>query len=209
MPQEQLLWSLMSNNNIVLASASPRRSELLSQVGIEYEVIPSNIPEELLDGETPSEHVIRLAFQKASEVAGKVGGGKWVIGSDTVVIINDEILGKPEDRADAISMLKKLSGREHKVITGYSIINSSSAAEIKKAVETIVKFKRLTDDEIKGYVDSGEPMDKAGAYAIQGLGSFMVEGIVGSYSNVVGLPVCQIVNDLEALGAVSLFWQPQ
>ena len=195
----------MTRNTIVLASASPRRSELLSQVGIEFEVIPSNIPEEPLDGETPSEHVIRLAFQKASEVLRRVGDGKWVIGSDTVVIIDDEILGKPEDRADARRMLKKLSGREHRVITGYSIINSSSLSEVKKAVETVVKFKRLTDDEIKGYVDSGEPMDKAGAYAIQGLGSFMVEGIVGSYSNVVGLPVCQIVNDLEEVGAIKLF----
>lgn len=200
----------MTSNNIVLASASPRRSELLSQVGIEFEIIPSNIPEEPLDGETPSEHVMRLASQKASDVAsrvaaGRVGTAKWVIGSDTVVIIDGEILEKPEDHMDAIAMLKKLSGREHKVITGYSIINSSSSEEVKRAVETAVKFKELTDSEIEGYVDSGEPMDKAGAYAIQGLGSFMVEGIVGSYSNVVGLPVCQIVNDLEALGAIRLF----
>ena len=195
----------MSSFKIVLASASPRRSELLSQVGIEFEVIPSNIPEEPLDGETPDEHVMRLSFEKASEVLRRVGDGSWVIGSDTVVIIDDEILGKPEDRADAISMLKKLSGREHRVITGYSIINSSSGKEIKKSVDTAVKFKTLTDDEISGYVDSGEPMDKAGAYAIQGLGSFMVEGIIGSYSNVVGLPVCQIVADLEELGAIKLF----
>ena len=195
----------MISPKIVLASASPRRSELLSQVGIEFEIIPSHIPEEPLDGETPAEHVMRLASQKASEVAGRVGDGKWVIGSDTVVIIDGEILEKPEDHMDAIAMLKKLSGREHKVITGYAIINSSSGEEVKRAVETAVKFKELTDSEIEGYVDSGEPMDKAGAYAIQGLGSFMVEGIVGSYSNVVGLPVCQIVNDLEALGAVKLF----
>ncbi|MDT8318545.1 MAG: Maf family protein, partial [bacterium] len=133
------------------------------------------------------------------------GCDRWVIGSDTVVIIDAEILGKPLDESDAIGMLRKLSGREHKVITGYSIINSSSGEEIKRAVETAVKFKKLTDDEIKGYVNSGEPMDKAGAYAIQGLGSFMVEGIIGSYSNVVGLPVCQIVNDLEEVGAIRLF----
>ena len=195
----------MSSHKIVLASASPRRSELLSRVGIEFEVIPSNIPEEPLHGETPSEHVMRLAFQKASEVAGMAGEGRWVIGSDTVVIIDGEILGKPEDRADAMSMLKKLSGREHKVVTGYSILNISSGKEVKRAVETAVKFKDLADNEIEGYVDSGEPMDKAGAYAIQGLGSFMVEGIVGSYSNVVGLPVCQIVNDLERVGAIRLF----
>ena len=195
----------MSSSNIVLASASPRRSELLSQVGITFEVIPSHIPEEPLDGETPAEHVTRLASQKASEVAGRVGADKWVIGSDTVVIVDGEILEKPVDESDAMFMLKKLSGREHKVITGYAIINSSGGEETKRAVETAVKFKELTDSEIEGYVDSGEPMDKAGAYAIQGLGSFMVEGIVGSYSNVVGLPVCQIVNDLEEVGAVRLF----
>ena len=195
----------MTSSKIILASASPRRSELLSQVGIKFDIVPSNIPEDPLDGETPAEHVTRLASQKASEVAGKSEPGKWVIGSDTVVIIDGEILGKPLDERHAITMLRKLSGREHKVVTGYSIINSSGGEETKRAVETTVKFKVLTDDEIKGYVDSGEPMDKAGAYAIQGLGSFMVEGIIGSYSNVVGLPVCQIVNDLEALGAVKLF----
>lgn len=193
--------------NIILASASPRRQELLSSVGIKFRVEPSNVDEEPIVDESPQEHVSRLASAKAKEVAGRVKQGDevWVLGADTIVIIDGELLGKPEGRVEALHMLKKLSGRMHKVITGYSIYNPSRDEEIKRAVETTVKFKDLTDDEITGYVASGEPMDKAGAYAIQGLGAFMVEEIKGSYSNVVGLPVCQVVNDLEEAGAVRLF----
>ncbi|MBE9504047.1 MAG: septum formation inhibitor Maf [Proteobacteria bacterium] len=193
--------------NIILASASPRRQELLSSVGIKFRVEPSNVDEEPIFDESPQEHVSRLASAKAKEVAGRVKQGDevWVLGADTIVIIDGELLGKPEGRVEALHMLKKLSGRMHKVITGYSIYNPSRDEEIKRAVETTVKFKDLTDDEITGYVASGEPMDKAGAYAIQGLGAFMVEEIKGSYSNVVGLPICQVVNDLEEAGAVRLF----
>ena len=192
---------------IVLASASPRRQELLSSVGIRFTVKPSNVDEEPIVDESPQEHVSRLASAKAREVAGRVNQTDevWVLGADTIVIIDGELLGKPEGRVEALHMLKKLSGRTHKVITGYSIYNPSKDEEIKRAVETTVKFKDLTDDEITGYVASGEPMDKAGAYAIQGLGAFMVEEIKGSYSNVVGLPICQVVNDLEEAGAVRLF----
>ena len=192
---------------IVLASASPRRQELLSSVGIRFTVEPSNVDEEPIVDESPQEHVSRLASAKAREVAGRVNQTDevWVLGADTIVIIDGELLGKPEGRVEALHMLKKLSGRTHKVITGYSIYNPSKDEEIKRAVETTVKFKDLTDDEITGYVASGEPMDKAGAYAIQGLGAFMVEEIKGSYSNVVGLPICQVVNDLEEAGAVRLF----
>ena len=130
---------------------------------------------------------------------------KWVIGSDTVVLSEGKILGKPVDDNDAIDMLNMLSGRKHSVITGYCIYDISTDDVIKRSVETIVTFKKLNSDEIFGYVDSGEPMDKAGAYAIQGLGSFMVESIDGSYTNVVGLPICQIVNDLKLAGAARLF----
>lgn len=193
--------------NIILASASPRRQELLSSVGIKFRVEASNVDEEPIIDESPQEHVLRLASAKAREVAGRVKQSDevWVLGADTIVIIDGELLGKPEGRVDALHMLKKLSGRTHKVSTGYSIFNPSRDEEIKRAVETTVKFKALTDDEITGYVASGEPMDKAGAYAIQGLGAFMVEEIKGSYSNVVGLPLCQVVNDLEEAGAVRLF----
>jgi len=194
-------------NNIILASASPRRRELMSQVGIKFDVIPSNVDEEPLDGETPEEHVLRLAAEKARDVAGRMDGAgeRWVIGSDTIVVADSEIMGKPADRRDAVNMLKKLSGREHRVITAYCIINSDSRDELRRCVETLVRFRHLKDSEIEAYVDSGEPMDKAGAYAIQGLGSFMVEEIRGSYSNVVGLPICQVVEDLENVGALRLF----
>ena len=196
----------MTDKKIILASASPRRKELLEQVGIEFETIASDIPEEPLHGETPQEHVKRLSSEKALEVLNRLGDGPcFVIGSDTVVIIDNEILGKPNNDSHAAEMLRKLSGREHKVITGYCIASKSAGVECLKAVETIVRFKPLDENEIAGYVASDEPSDKAGAYAIQGLGSFMVEEIRGSYSNVVGLPVCQIIDDLERLGAVKLF----
>lgn len=197
----------MSKAKLVLASASPRRRELLMQVGLKFDVIPSDVPEGPIHGETPEEHVIRLSVDKAREVAGRFSGSdeRWIIGSDTIVLSEGKVLGKPEDDREAVQMLNMLSGRTHSVITGYCIHNSLTGAEIKRSVETVVTFKKLKNEEIIGYVESGEPMDKAGAYAIQGLGSFMVEGIEGSYTNVVGLPVCQIVNDLEMAGAVRLF----
>ena len=194
-------------SRIILASASPRRQELLAQVGIEFDVMPSNVEESPLDGETPPEHATRLAAEKARDVAGRVekDAARWVIGSDTIVVIDGVVLGKPEDKEDAARMLRQLSGREHRVMTGYCIVNSATGEELDGVAETKVKVKPLIDDEIEGYVSSGEPMDKAGAYAIQGLGAFMIEEIHGSYSNVVGLPVCQVVEDLERLGAIQLF----
>ncbi|MDH3976673.1 MAG: Maf family protein [Deltaproteobacteria bacterium] len=197
----------MTRVKLVLASASPRRRELLMQVGLEFDVVPSNVPEEPIHGETPEEHVIRLSVDKAREVGRRCSHGEecWIIGSDTIVLSDGKVFGKPEDDREAARMLSMLSGRKHRVITGYCILNSLTGAEIKRSVETVVFFKKLRPREIVGYVESGEPMDKAGGYAIQGIGSFMVERIEGSYSNVVGLPVCQIVNDLEMAGAVSLF----
>lgn len=197
---------MMNKAKLVLASASPRRRELLEQVGLVFEVIPSNVPEEPIHGETPEEHVVRLSVEKAREVARRYDNEeRWIIGSDTIVLSDGKVLGKPQDDKEAARMLSMLSGRKHRVITGYCILNTLTGAEIKRSVETKVIFKKLKNEEIIGYVESGEPMDKAGAYAIQGLGSFMVEGIEGSYSNVVGLPVCQIVDDLEMAGAVRLF----
>ncbi len=194
-------------SSIVLASASPRRRELLEQVGIEFDVLSSDIEESPLDGETPPEHAARLAAEKARDVASRIekDATRWVIGSDTIVVIDGVVLGKPDDKEDAARMLRKLSGQEHRVMTGYSIINSLTGEELDGVVETKVKVKPLTDDEIEGYVASGEPMDKAGAYAIQGLGAFMIQEIEGSYSNVVGLPICQVVEDLERLGAMRVF----
>jgi len=192
---------------LVLASASPRRKELLASVGIEVEVMPSDVPEEPLHGETPEEHVLRLARDKATEIAGRLGDGdeRWVVAADTLVISGGKLLGKPVDEDDARSMLGRLSGCEHSVMTGYSIFNTRRGEVLSRAVETKVRFKGLSEEEIEGYVASGEPVDKAGAYAIQGLGGFMVESIDGSYSNVVGLPICQLVQDLEKEGALRLF----
>jgi septum formation protein len=191
---------------IVLASASPRRSELLARLGIRFSIVPSAIPEDEQPGETPEEHVLRLARAKALEVARREEvAGRWFLGSDTVVVRDDAILGKPRDAAEAAAMLRSLSGRRHRVVSGYAVHDRASGATVSGAVTTAVRFKELTEAEIAGYIATGEPFDKAGAYAIQGLGVFMVLGIEGSYTNVVGLPLCEVVEVLERLGAVRLF----
>ncbi len=195
-----------SANKIVLASASPRRRELLAQVGIDFQVVPSNADETLLANETPEAHVVRLSYDKAMEVADRPDqAGRWFIGSDTVVVRDDVILGKPVDAAEAAEMLASLSGRSHRVISGYAIHDRKSDRTLSAAVTTRVFFKDLTTREIEGYIATGEPFDKAGAYAIQGVGSFMVPKIEGSYTNVVGLPLCEVIAALEELGAVELF----
>ncbi len=196
----------MPSTDIVLASASPRRRELLSQVGICFQVEPSRATEEHLPGESPQQHVVRLSKDKALEVAGRNEiPGRWFIGSDTIVLRDETILGKPQDTEDAATMLRSLSGRSHRVLSGYAVHDRKSGSTIAGAVTTKVRFKELTEQEIAGYIASGEPMDKAGAYAIQGLGAFMVLAIEGSYTNVVGLPLCELVEVLERIGAVKLF----
>jgi septum formation protein len=192
--------------NIILASASPRRRELLAQLGLSFSVVPSNAEESVLPGETPEEHVIRLSQDKAMEVAGRSDQpGRWFIGSDTVVVRDDEILGKPADHEDARKMLSSLSGRGHRVVSGYAVLDKATGETIRDAVVTKVFFKDLTQAEIEGYIATGEPFDKAGSYAIQGIGSFMVPTIEGSYTNVVGLPLCEVIAALEELGATRLF----
>ncbi|PLY06451.1 MAG: septum formation inhibitor Maf [Desulfuromonas sp.] len=186
---------------IVLASASPRRKELLRQIGLDFDVIPSLAEETVLPEETPEQLVVRLSLAKAREVAGrKEVAGRWFIGSDTIVLCDGIILGKPEDEAHATAMLRKLSGREHQVLSGYAVIDRESGREIAEAVSTRVRFRRLTDGEIARYIATGEPADKAGSYAIQGLGVCFVAGIEGSYTNVVGLPLCRLTLALEELG---------
>jgi septum formation protein len=193
-------------HNIILASASPRRRELLSQVGVDFEVVPSNADETVLPDESAEEHVMRLSHDKALEVAGRPGQtGRWFIGSDTVVVRDDHILGKPADAGQAATMLRSLSGRSHRVISGYAVYDRESNRTLSDAIVTKVFFKDLTTREIEGYIASGEPFDKAGAYAIQGIGSFMVPAIEGSYSNVVGLPLCEVIAALEEFGAIELF----
>lgn len=197
---------MAASRKIVLASASPRRRELLALVGLTVEVVPAAIDETVLPGEVPEAHVIRLSEAKALAIAGRPGvGGRWFIGSDTVVVRDGTILGKPVDADEAAAMLRSLSGRAHDVVSGYAVHDRGNGRTLSGAVVTRVWFKTLTEAEIAGYVASGEPLDKAGAYAIQGLGAFMVPRIEGSYPNVVGLPLCEVIAALEEFGAVSLF----
>ncbi len=196
----------MIPTDIVLASASPRRADLMAQVGIRFSVVPSRIAEDILPGETPEAHVERLSRQKALEVASRAEvPGRWFVGSDTIVLRDEAILGKPRDAEEAAAMLCSLSGRSHQVLSGYAVCDRETGRCESGFVSTAVTFKELTEAEIAGYISTGEPMDKAGAYAIQGVGVFMVRRIEGSYTNVVGLPLCEVVEVLERLGAVRLF----
>jgi len=189
------------NNRLILASKSPRRYELLKQVGFDFEVISSGLMEDFVQKESPQEHVIRLAEAKARDVA-RGYPDRWVIAADTIVYINGSILGKPKNREDAMEILHCLSGQEHWVLTGFSVWHLERGKGDKEAVQTVVKVKNLTPAEMEWYVQTGEPFDKAGGYAIQGIGSFMIESIRGSYTNVVGLPLCELIEMLNRLNAI-------
>jgi septum formation protein len=172
---------------LVLASQSPRRAELLRDAGIEFIVSPANVDESVRAGEAPVDYVRRLAQEKAEAVAGDL-----VLAADTVVVVAGEILGKPRDAVDAVRMLRLLSNRNHEVITGICLRGTGLWPVIIAHETTHVWFSQLTEEEIAAYVATGEPMDKAGAYAIQGIASRFIERIEGSYSNVVGLPVAMV-----------------
>ncbi len=191
---------------IYLASASPRRKELLKQVGISFKVVPSTV-EEMVTKEMPNEVVEELSYQKAVDVCGRLAGeGKEdfvVIGADTVVSAWGKILGKPVDKADAARMLKELQGGSHQVYTGVTLAWKYKDMPPMYATFsecTDVTMYAMTDEEIQRYVDSGEPMDKAGAYAIQGLCAAHIQGICGDYNNVVGLPVGRLCQELKRRG---------
>jgi septum formation protein len=192
---------MASSNAIVLASASPRRAELLASAGISFTIVPGDIDETPLPGEEPLAHVLRLAEEKAREAASRADG-RFFIGADTIVLCHGDILGKPADNAAAAVMLQKLSGRMHHVITGFALIDQESGRAIKRTVSTEVFFRPLTADEIAAYVATGCPLDKAGAYAIQGGAAAMITRINGSYTNVVGLPLCEVVVALREVGAL-------
>lgn len=197
---------MTTTEGIVLASASPRRRELLAQIGLAATVVPADVDETVLPGETPEIHVVRLSEAKALTVAGRREiTGRWFIGSDTVVVRDEVVLGKPVDASEAAAMLHSLSGRGHEVVSGYAVHDRKSGRTISGTVTTRVWFKALTEQEIAGYIATGEPFDKAGAYAIQGRGAFMVPRIEGSYPNVVGLPLCEVIAALEEFDAVNLF----
>jgi septum formation protein len=190
-------------SRLILASKSPRRYELLKQAGLDFEVIPSRIEEDFIAEESPEQHVIRLAEAKALEVGNRYPD-RWVIAADTIVYIDGSIFGKPENREKALEMLRRLSGREHWVMTGFSVHHLEKEMGDREAVKTAVKVKPLTPVEVDWYVQTGEPFDKAGGYAIQGAGSFMIESIRGSYTNVVGIPLCESIQMLIRLGALSI-----
>ena len=187
----------MSVCRVVLASSSPRRRQLLNLIGIAHEVRPANIDESPRPREAPRRHAERLAREKASAVSTR-DPGLITIGADTVVVINRTVLGKPADGDEAARMLGLLSGREHLVITAVAV---SRGEKLRSAIEEVrVKFRRLRDDEIQAYIATGEPMDKAGAYGIQGFGATIVERIEGDYFAVMGLPLVRLVGLLRDVG---------
>jgi septum formation protein len=193
---------LMGNNGmIILASASPRRTELMALAGIEFSVVPADICEDVLPDEAPADHVIRLSREKADAVAA-INDGRFFIGADTVVVLDGAILGKPVDATDALQMLTGLSGRDHEVITGFTVLDNSSGVHTSRSVCTEVTFKKLEHHEIAAYIASGCPMDKAGAYAIQGGAVHFVRSITGSYTNVIGLPMTELYEVLQDMHAV-------
>lgn len=187
---------------IVLASASPRRSELLELAGVLFRVAPADIPEEPLPGEEAVAHALRLAEEKARAAAEREASGRFFVGADTIVVLDDRIMGKPVDEADAVQMLSDLSGQTHEVVTAYTVLDKQSGVCVKRAVRTQVVFKPLSEQEIGDYVKTGCPLDKAGAYAIQGGAAHFVREIHGSYTNVVGLPTCELVETLHQLEAL-------
>ena len=192
----------MSGCRVVLASSSPRRRELLNLIGISHEVRPANLDESMRPRETPRRHAERLARDKASAVAMR-DPDLITIAADTIVVINRKVLGKPADKEDAARMLAMLSGREHTVITAVAV---SRGKKLRSAIEEVkVKFRRLREEEIEAYIATGEPMDKAGAYGIQGFGATIVERVEGDYFAVMGLPLVRLIGLMRELGVVYQF----
>lgn len=186
-------------SKIVLASTSPRRAELLKQIGVEFELATGDVQERPHPDEAPADYITRLARAKVIAVARERETG-LIIGADTVVVLDGQLLGKPQDEADAERMLRSLSGRWHAVMTGVALYDVATGQEVADFDKTLVRFARLSNQEIEWYVKSGEPMDKAGAYGIQGLGGLLVDEIAGNYYNVVGLPLPLVYRLARRLG---------
>jgi septum formation protein len=186
---------------LILASASPRRAELLTTAGIEFDVIPASVDETPRPGEAPTAYVVRVAREKAAAVASTLDRPAAVLGADTVVVARGRLLGKPADAADAREMLQLLAGATHEVHTG--VVLKAGMAETAEVATTRVRFVRMTGDEIEAYIATTEPEGKAGAYAIQGRASRYVDWIEGSWSNVVGLPVATVYRMIRQAGVIS------
>lgn len=190
-------------SKLILASNSPRRRHLLAQAGLNFSVIPSDVDEQKVAMSDPDEYVRALAESKARDISEK-HPDSWIIGADTIVLIEQQILGKPDSTDVARNMLRHLSGKTHQVYTGYCICCKKEKRLFSDVVKTDVCFKELSDREIEWYIQTGEPFDKAGGYGIQGIGAFLVERINGSYTNVVGLPVCEVMSFLIGEGVIAL-----
>jgi septum formation protein len=197
-----LVRHLIGEEPLILGSLSPRRSRILDGLGLEFLVDPSGIPEDALEGEDPEEHVRRLALAKATEVASRHARGT-VVGADTIVLLGGRLLGKPDGPPEASEMLRAIRGRWHEVLTGVAAVRASDGASAVGAERTRVLVRDLSDEEVDEYVASGEPLDKAGSYAIQDCGAAVVERVEGCFYNVVGLPVvrlCRVLDELAAVG---------
>ena len=196
------MFQIKDENAIVLASESTRRVDILRTLGVSFSIIPPDIDEKKKPYESPKDYVLRVACEKAQKV-GNLFPDKWIIGADTVVVHRGRVLGKPKTEDDAFIMLKRLKRSWHKVYTGYCVLNISRRIVYQDVAETKVFIKDLTDEEIGRYIRTSEPLDKAGSYAVQGKGGYMVKEIRGSYTNVVGLPICEITEVLLSLGILS------
>ena len=195
--------TISKDSPLILASSSPRRKRLLRQIGIPFRARPSHVEEtSIAEGSLISPG--NLAVKKAEAVR-SASQNNWILAADTVVVLGETSLGKPKDPEDAYAMLSQLSGKEHRVITGFCLLNPNGDAAHTEEITTLVSVKKLTEREIRGYIATGEPFGKAGGYGIQGVGAFMVESISGSYSNVVGLPLCALVKALCRNGALNTF----
>jgi septum formation protein len=185
--QKQSIKELLGERKLILASSSPRRADILGREGVEFEIKPPpNIKEESAASD-PVEHVLLLSKEKAQSVSRQVEEG-IILGADTIVVLDGEIMGKPQNKEEAFFILKKLSGNTHRVYTGITLLNKYNGKMISDYDCTEVKFNQLEDEKIVAYIETGEPMDKAGAYGIQGMGSFLVDSIQGNLDNVIGLP---------------------
>ncbi|HEV3486874.1 MAG TPA: Maf family protein [Vicinamibacterales bacterium] len=183
----------------ILASASPRRRELLASIGLEFDVIPSHVPEVNQEGEAPEEYVARLSRDKADALA-REHPERWVIAADTTVLLGDQLLEKPVDAQDAARMLATIAGQTHIVYTGVTLVNAAREYRDTRVAESEVRMLPLSTREIEWYVATGEPLDKAGAYAVQGIGAMFIDSIHGSYTNVVGLPLATLFQMLRRAG---------
>lgn len=192
---------ITTSGRLILASASPRRCEFLRIMGLDFDILPGNVDETFRPEETPREHVLRLSEDKALSIA-RAHPEAWVLGADTVVVVAGELLGKPGSPAEATRMLEKLSGRKHEVLTGFSIVRLDRAVRVREVVESSVFFREIAADEMAWYTGTDEPYDKAGAYAVQGMGGCFVREIRGSCTNVVGLPLCEVVEVLKRVAAI-------